>query len=199
MAGTVTASRLHRYSQHFHLLGEPVPADWPADVPLDDWSGRCCGLACLRTVLHHHGLPVPTQAELLSRALEAAAFSPAGMIHARLVDVASGLGLGGRAVPVQDARTLFALGTAGYPPITSVTHALPTDGRRGGHLVVADRVDEDDPSSVRFVDPSRWGRDHDRATLARFTASWSGRAVVLWPGPGSEPPPAVATALGVPQ
>ena len=188
----MTRSPLRRYSQHFHLLQEPLPADWRDDVRLEEWSERCCGLACLRTVLHHHGLTVPTQAELLRRALDVDAFSPSGMIHARLVDVAADLGLAGRAVPVRDLSTLFDLGSSGFPPITSVTHELPTDGRRGGHLVVADRWDG---GHVRFVDPSRWGRTHDRVPLSRFAASSSGRAIVLWPGT-SAPPATVAAVLG---
>lgn len=190
----MTGRRLRRYSQHFHLLDEPMPACWPDTVVLDDWSDRCCGLACLRTVLHHHGLPVPTQAELLRRALDIDAFSPAGMIHARLVEVAAALGLAGRAVPVDDLAALFTLGSAGFPSITSITHELPTDGRRGGHLVVADRWDSR-PEHVRFVDPSRWGRAHDRVHLVRFAASSTGRAIVFWPK-GQDLPPPLATFLG---
>lgn len=174
--------RGRRFSQHFHLLNEDHEPGAPQGLDRDAWSDRCCGLACLRILLDRHRLPVPTQTSLLRRALEIGAFSGSGMIHHKLVELAHDHGLSGSAVPVTDVAALARLGDAGFPSIVSVTHRLPEDGRRGGHLVVLAGTVADGPEMVRFVDPSRWGDDHDRVPRVRLAASYSGRAVLLWPG-----------------
>jgi len=171
-----TPAPLRRYPQHFQMLPEPGPPD----LDLAVWSERCCGLACLRTVLHSHDLQVPTQTTLLRRAITAEAFTAAGIVHGALADIASAFGLRARAVAVPNVKLLFQLGDLGYPSITSITHTLPVDGRRGGHMVVTDGT-VGDTDGVRFVDPSRWGRDHHRVSLSRFRASYTGRAIVCWP------------------
>lgn len=172
---------LRRYSQHFHILDEVADIDGITTAERGAWSDRCCGLACLRTILHHHGLGVPTQAELLEQAIRDSAFSEAGIIHHKLVDIATQFGLSGRALPVRDLERLFEMGAEGYPSVVSVTRKFPNDGRRGGHLVIADRPSDQEATEVNFVDPSRWGRTHDRVPLERFRASYSGRAIVFWP------------------
>ena len=172
---------LRRYSQHFHLLGEVDEIDGITTAEREAWSDRCCGLACLRTILHHHGLGVPTQADLLQQAIRDSAFSEAGIIHHKLVDIAAQFGLSGQALPVRDLELLFEMGSEGYPSVLSVTREFPSDGRHGGHLVVIDRPADPEATEVNFVDPSRWGRTHCRVPLERFRASYSGRAIVFWP------------------
>lgn len=181
-----------RYSQHFHLLeNEPKVADF-SDVDLDSWSDRCCGLASLRSILAFHQLPVPSQTELLQAAIAVEAFGDRGMIHAKLVALAETFGLHGEAMAVDDLAVLADLAADGCPSIISVTHQLPEDGRRGGHLIVfAGWADSHStvPAStstkgerlVRFVDPSRWGKDHNTVPLQRISASYSGRCILLKP------------------
>ena len=42
------------------------------------WSGRACGLACLRMILDSRGLPVPPLMRLVERALEWKVYIPDG-------------------------------------------------------------------------------------------------------------------------
>ncbi|HCU94711.1 MAG TPA: hypothetical protein DHU96_19185 [Actinobacteria bacterium] len=53
--------------------------------------------------------------------------------------------------------------------IISVTEQFPTDGRQGGHLVVArgiTRSAQDGPD-ILIRDPPAWGQDHDRMARCR--------------------------------
>lgn len=172
---------LTRFSQHFRDVGEPTIAGGMSPADRQAWSERACGIACLRTIADHHRLAVPSQEKLLTVAIALQAFTDRGIVHSKLVDVASTLGLSGAAVAVEQVEALFELGAHGFPSIVSVTHLLPMDGRRGGHLMVADRL-AGQGEEVRFVDPSRWGRRHHQVGLERFRASYSGRAVLFWPG-----------------
>lgn len=87
-----------RFSQHFALLDEAEEPGAPQGAERDAWSDRCCGLASLRTVLDAHGLAVPTQTALLRRSIAVGAIAEAGMIHCKVVELAAGHGLDGRAV-----------------------------------------------------------------------------------------------------
>lgn len=191
----MTERRPRRFSQHFELLDEAEEPGAPQGAERDAWSDRCCGLASLRTVLDAHGLVVPTQTALLRRSVDVGAIGEAGMIHHKLVELAADHGLDGRAVPAPDVAVLARIADEGYPSIVSVSHQLPDDGRRGGHLVVLTGTDTAAANGVRFVDPSRWGRTHDRVPRTRLEASYSGRAVLLWPADGGRVPSAVASFL----
>ncbi|WP_229054692.1 C39 family peptidase [Aeromicrobium sp. Leaf350] len=171
-------SGLVRFPQHFHLQPE---AELPLGIgaaELEEWGERVCGLACLRTVLAFHGLPVPRTWDLVTVARELDAYVPAGIVHARLVEVASRFGLGGAAVALPEIGDVVQIADAGLPTIVSVSPALPDDGSRGGHLIVVGGSEGD--GSVRIADPGRWGATHDRVPLDRF-ASYTGRAILLWP------------------
>ncbi|GAW48106.1 MULTISPECIES: cysteine peptidase family C39 domain-containing protein [unclassified Nocardioides] len=187
MTNTVGRGPVLRFPQHFHLLsGEPQDDTALTSEEMAAWSDRSCGLAALRTVLAYHRLPVPSQTELLRAAIREEYFTDAGILHVGLSELGAAHGLSGRATEVADVGPLFALADGGYPSIVSVTHQLPMDGRRGGHLVVAvGTVRGSD--AVRFADPSRWGGENDRVSRSRFAASYSGRAIVFWPTAGPQP------------
>lgn len=133
-------------------------------------------------VLAYYGLPVPEQSDLLWQGLELGAYCDRGWIHHGLVELGERHGLTGRAIAaptVDDLTESLAVGL----PIVSVTWKFPTDGRRGGHLVLftgEDRSAEGGPV-VRFADPSRWGADNDCVSRSRFEASYTGRAILLAP------------------
>ncbi len=170
---------LKRFSQHFHLQPQ---AEMPVGVDaseLAEWSERACGLACLRTLLAFHGHPVPTQWDLVVDARAIGAYVPRGIVHARLVDLARRHGLDGVATSMPDVRDVLRTADEGLPVIVSVAPQLPDDGRRGGHLVVVGGTARG--GQVRIADPSRWGATHRLVGVDRFS-SYTGRAVVLWPG-----------------
>ncbi|MFZ5870321.1 MAG: cysteine peptidase family C39 domain-containing protein [Actinomycetota bacterium] len=187
MTGNPARAGWVRFPQHFHLLsGEPESHSALTAEEKAAWSDRTCGLASLRTILAYHRLPVPSQTELLSTAIESDYFTDRGILHTGLSELATSHGLSGHAVKVADVRELFDLADRGYPSIVSVAHKLPSDGRRGGHLVVATGTvpGSDD---VWFVDPSRWGRRNSQVPVDRFAASFSGRAILYWPTAGPRP------------
>ncbi|WP_222598352.1 C39 family peptidase [Lentzea tibetensis] len=166
-----------RYPQRF------APDEWPAGAVLagegaQHWSDRACGLACLRMVFDHFGLPVPSQWELLVEALELDAYTPRGWKHQGLADLAVRRGLVAVPLAIGGVDELHALLRGGGPVIVSVTHELPVDGRRGGHLVVVAgvRIPEHE---VVFRDPSRWGGENSVVPAERFVQSFSGRGIAF--------------------
>ncbi|MGW0538221.1 C39 family peptidase [Streptomyces sp. NPDC003032] len=173
---------VRRYAQHFT---EEERADsgfvWPPGGP-ETWGEKCCGLACVRSILDHYGLPVPSQRQLLRQGLALGAHTSRGWIHRMLVEVARPYGLTGAAAPYTSAAQLRGVAEAGIPSIVSCTFRFPEDGRKGGHLVVfCGEAVRDDGRYVAFADPSRWGAHHTELPGRRFWASWTGRAVSLWP------------------
>ncbi|NEE34959.1 hypothetical protein G3M53_57235 [Streptomyces sp. SID7982] len=173
---------VRRYPQHFTSEERADAAfTWPAGGP-DLWGENCCGLACLRMLLGYFDLAVPSQRSLLARGLELGAYTPKGWHHQGLVNLAEPYGLTGAAVPYDSPQSLQRLALLGIPTIVSVTFRLPEDGRKGGHLVLfLGETVHADRRQAAFADPSRWGAEHHEVPADRFWASWTGRAVVLWP------------------
>ncbi|MGW2423356.1 hypothetical protein ACWC0C_29600 [Streptomyces sp. NPDC001709] len=138
-------------------------------------------MAALRMILLAYDRPAPTVTELLHLGVKHEALTDRGWLHAGLADLAARHDLPGRAEPVPAGELLERLTTA--PLIISITEKFPTDGRRGGHLVIARGYEaEDGPEPViHFRDPSSWGQTHDRLPLSRVTASYSGRAITFPP------------------
>ncbi|MGI5255650.1 C39 family peptidase [Actinacidiphila glaucinigra] len=145
-----------------------------------EWSNRACGMAALRMILLAYTGQAPTVTELLHLAVKHEVMTARGAIHAGIADMAAELGVPGRAEPVDAADLVGRLNDA--PLIISVTEQLPTDGRTGGHLIVARGHDvgstADDPV-ILFRDPSSWGQHNDRAPLSRLTSSYMGRAITF--------------------
>ncbi|MET8807958.1 hypothetical protein [Streptomyces sp. NPDC004546] len=146
-----------------------------------EWSNRACGMADLRMILLAYGKPAPTVTELLKLGVAHGALTERGWLHAGLAEIAEQLGVPGRAEPVPVGELLDRLTAA--PLIVSVTEKFPDDGRRGGHLVIAhgytDPGSGPDGPDVFIRDPSGWGQEHERVSLSRLAASYTGRAVTF--------------------
>jgi hypothetical protein len=163
------------------------PEEWEqhaGDSELGDrmeWSNRACGMAALRMILLAYGRPAPTVTELVKLGVARNALTPRGWLHAGIADIANDLGVPAQAEPVTADNLVNRITSA--PMIISVTETLPTDGRKGGHLIVAhgytDNGDAD--TTIYFRDPSAWGQTHDLVALDRLTASYSGRAITFAP------------------
>jgi hypothetical protein len=149
-----------------------------------EWSNRACGPASLRMLLLAYGVDAPTVTELVKLGVERKALTERGWLHAGLADIAGTFGVKATAEPVPAEELTARLDDA--PLIMSVTETFPTDGRRGGHLVVARGYEGDDSDpAVLIRDPSAWGQEHDRVPLSQVTASYSGRAILFPPIPQS--------------
>jgi len=170
-----------RFPQHFSASDA---AALPPQMDATNWGDRCCGIACLRSLLAFYQLPVPSAAALLLEGLERGAWSSKGWIHTGLVDLARQHNLTGVAAGVDDCVALRRLTLTGTPVLVSCTHQFPQDGRRGGHLVIVTGVrHRRDDQVVDFVYPSRWGSANHCVAAERFGASFTGRVVVLRPMP----------------
>ncbi|WP_048585275.1 C39 family peptidase [Streptomyces viridochromogenes] len=195
---------VRRYAQHFTVEEQSDNGfAWPPGGP-EAWGEKCCGLACLRMILDHYGLPVPSQRRLLGEGLEQGAYTPNGWIHRGMVEIAGAHGLSGAAAPFTSAAQLQSIAEAGIPSIVSCTFRFPEDGRKGGHLVVfCGEVVKAGRRYATFADPSRWGAQHTELPAERFWASWTGRGVPLWPRDwpseriADEVGPEVAGLLGI--
>ena len=84
-----------------------------------------------------------------------------------IAKLASEFGVPGHAEPVEATRLLDRIATG--PVIISVTEQFPTDGRRGGHLVVARGFDDSPDPMIAFRDPSAWGQNNQEVPLSRLT------------------------------
>ncbi|WP_106982608.1 C39 family peptidase [Streptomyces megasporus] len=173
---------IRRYAQHFTAEEQSDSGfAWPPGGP-EVWGEKCCGLACLRMILDHYGLHVPSQRQLLREGLELGAYTSNGWIHQGLVEIAGLHGLSGAAAPYTSTAQLQSLAEAGIPSIVSCTFRFPEDGSKGGHLVVfCGETVKGGGRYATFADPSRWGAHHTELPAERFWASWTGRAVSLWP------------------
>jgi hypothetical protein len=145
-----------------------------------EWSNRACGMAALRMILSAYGQQPPSLTELVKTGVERGALTDRGWLHAGIANLAAELGVPGRAEPVAAQELLDRL--ADGPLIISVSEKLPTDGRRGGHLIVArgfaESSDSQEPD-ILIRDPSSWGQDNDRVPLSRLAASYTGRAITF--------------------
>jgi Peptidase C39 family len=143
------------------------------------WSDRACGIACVAMVLRYLG-DTPAVHALLHQARGRGSYSPRGWLYAGLVDLLQARGVAAEAVAMDgpDIHGLLQSALSEGPVIASVTLQLPTDGRRGGHLVLVTGVSATEEGHVvHLQDPSRWGEANTRAPLTRFAASFSGRVV----------------------
>lgn len=193
MSGETLAKVLRRFPQHFDV--DTDPQDVP-DGAVALWGDRCCGLACLRSVIHAHRLPVPAQSQMLRDGLAAGAYCDKGWIHAGLVELGRSYGLDGAVGAVSGVGGLVRLVEHEVLPVVSSTIGFPVDGRTGGHLVVFAGVSVvEGQDLVHFVDPSRWGATHDSVPADRFWASCTGRVIALWRA-SAGPPAGLRDLLG---
>ncbi|MEV6973559.1 papain-like cysteine protease family protein [Kitasatospora sp. NPDC093806] len=142
-----------------------------------EWSDRACGMASLRMILLAYGQEPPTVTELVRIGVDKGALTERGWLHVGLAEIAAAFDVPGRAEPVPADELTARLAEA--PLIVSVTEKLPEDGRRGGHLIVANGFEDGDDPVIHFRDPSSWGQENDRVPLSRLAASYTGRAITF--------------------
>lgn len=110
------------------------------------WSGKTCGLACLKMILARRGLPVPATMALVDRALAWQAYIPqgervAGLIYRPFADWAGAeYGITADVAPALTLGQLAGLASPDTPVIASVHKWVRWPDRdppgRGGHLVL---------------------------------------------------------------
>ena len=110
------------------------------------WSGRVCGLACLRMILAARGLAVPPMMRLVEQALECKAYIPdgdrvIGLICQPFADwVEADYGVGVTVVPGLSLGQICASASPATPVIASVHCSIrwpdSTPPHAGGHLVL---------------------------------------------------------------
>lgn len=125
------------------------------------WSGRVCGLACLRMVLASRGMPVPAVMRLVDRALEWKAYIPdgdrvIGLIYQAFADwVRHDYGVEVAVVPSLSMDSIRQTASPATPVIASVHHWIRwperTPPRTGGHLVLITGAAD---GAVRLHNPS---------------------------------------------
>src|ERR1700722_269471 len=123
---------------------------WPASgatspAEYEFWSGRACGLACLKMILATRSLPVPPMMTLVGHAVRWGAYvrhgdRVAGMIYQPFADwVGSDYGLTAKVMPDLPAD-LVETASPQAPVIASVHSSIRwpdrTPPERGGHLVL---------------------------------------------------------------
>lgn len=154
------------------------------------WSDRACGIACVAMLLEHFtGTPAKVH-DLLHEGRELGAYSPRGWIHAGLARLVRRQGIGAEATQIDPEHTSDLLGEAlaEGPVIASVTLALPTDGSRGGHLILLTGLTRAPGEVVvHFRDPSTWGEQNTWVDWDRFAASFTGRVVRTWRPSSGQP------------
>lgn len=87
-------------------------------------------------IIAYYKRPVPSQYELLIKGIEKNCYSPRGWIHQGLARLGRDDHLNGIPVKIENGDQLQHLLEMKGSMIASVTHTLPQDGRRGGHLIV---------------------------------------------------------------
>ena len=110
------------------------------------WSGRVCGLACLKMIMGWRGLPVPATMRLVAAALAWKAYIPqgdrvAGLRYRPFAElVAEDYGIAVEVAPELSLGLLARLASPGTPVIASVHKWVRWPDRippeRGGHLVL---------------------------------------------------------------
>ena len=168
------------------------------------WSGKVCGLACLKMIMGWRGLPIPATMHLVERALAWQAYVPdgdrvAGLIYRPFARwVGDDYGIAAEVVPVLPLRLLAGLASPGTPVIASVHKWLRWPDRvppeRGGHLVLVTGAADGlvrlhNPSGmpgasqrdalVEVADFARFFAERGLITSAAQLASIRGRAGII--------------------
>ncbi len=170
----MTNRRIPYISQHWRkCIAESLLSSYKNEE-IDYWSHRSCGLSCLLMILHTNGFKSENMLTLHHQAMKLNAYCDKGWIHSNLSEMLLSHGINAQAVSQMKEEVFTGL-EEGKLYICSVTHKFPTDGRTGGHLVLA--IGIDDQGRVMFRDPSTWGETHDRIEKKIFFSSYSGRCI----------------------
>ncbi len=153
------------------------------------WSGRVCGLACLKMIMGWRGLPVPATMRLVEAALAWKAYVPAGDHVAGLIYrpfaewVAKDYRIAVEVAPQLSLQLLASLAAPGTPVIASVHKWVRWPDRippeRGGHLVLVTGAAD---GLVRLHNPSGLPGASQRDALvemAAFARFFAGRGLII--------------------
>jgi hypothetical protein len=140
------------------------------------WSGKVCGLACLKMIMGWRGLPVPATMHLVERALAWQAYVPdgdhvAGLIYRPFAQwVGDDYGIAAEVVPELPLRLVAGLASPSTPVIASVHKWVRWPDRvppeRGGHLVLVTGAAD---GLVRLHNPSGMPGASQRDALVEVT------------------------------
>lgn len=179
IAGTMRAAEDPRWAES----GARTPQEY------EYWSGRVCGLACLKMILAGRGQPVPPMMHLVRRALFFGAYVPdgdrvTGLIYQPFADwVARDYGITAEVAADLSLARVAATASPAAPVIASVHHSIRwpdrTPPHRGGHLVLVTGADDD---HVRLHNPSglpATGQQDAHVKLPDFARFFAGRGVII--------------------
>jgi hypothetical protein len=153
------------------------------------WSGRVCGIACLRMILAFRGMPVPAMMPLVDRALEEKAYIPdgdrvIGLIYQPFGDwVGREYGVEVAAVPDLTMDRIRQTASPATPVIASVHHWIRwpdrTPPQTGGHLVLVTGAAD---GMLRLHNPSGLPGSTQRDVIVAatdFTRFFAGRGMIV--------------------
>jgi hypothetical protein len=153
------------------------------------WSGRVCGLACLRMILASRGEPVPATMPLVDRALEWKAYIPdgdrvIGLIYQPFADwVRSDYGVEAAVVPDLTLDAVRQTASPATPVIASVHSWIRwpdrTPPQTGGHLVLVTGAAD---GILRLHNPSGLhgsSQCDTRVAAADFVRFFAGRGMII--------------------
>lgn len=153
------------------------------------WSGRVCGLACLRMILAFRGVPVPATMRLVDKALQWKAYIPdgdrvIGLIYQPFADwVRQDYGVEVAVVPDLTLDSVRLTASPATPVIASVHHWIRwpdrTPPQTGGHLVLVTGATD---GILRLHNPSGLpgSSQHDvLIAAADFARFFAGRGMII--------------------
>lgn len=182
---------------HQFIDGSLRPADDPAWAAFgaatpqeyEFWSGKVCGLACLRMILSWRGQVAPPTMRLVERALNWQAFVPdgervAGLVYQPFADwVRHDYGVIAEVKPGLTIDVLASATTPATPVIASVHSWIRwpdrTPPERGGHLVLVTGATD---GLLRLHNPSGIHARSQRDVLIRrtdFQRFFAGRGILI--------------------
>ncbi|MGV3345190.1 hypothetical protein ACGVWS_05380 [Enterobacteriaceae bacterium LUAb1] len=143
------------------------------------WSDRACGLACASSAIEFLTGRVIHQMTLFNECVRIGGYSAHGWKHNELAQVISKYGVNAVAKKIELDECCNIISQGGII-IASVSHQLPDNGLKGGHLILLhDQELIDHVTIFSFMDPSAWGRINNKASLERISKSFSNKGIVL--------------------
>jgi hypothetical protein len=153
------------------------------------WAGKVCGLACLKMILAHRGLPVPATMPLVEKALTWQAYIPdgdrvAGLIYQPFARwVAADYGITADVATDLAIEEIAELSSPGTPVIASVHKWIRWPDRHppavGGHLVL---ITGAGGGMLRLHNPSGMPPSSQRDALVPvtdFARFFAGRGLIV--------------------
>lgn len=162
-------------SQHWHKSCSDDELRNLDESYIEYWSHRSCGIACALSILRKNGIEENLHT-LFSYGIERRAYCDKGWIHSGLAGLIESYEISARAVALSPDNIVAGL-EKGNVYIVSVTHQLPVDGKKGGHLIL---LHANRGRKVFFMDPSTWGENNNQTDINRLFSSYSGRCIEVY-------------------